>query len=346
MFVTLLSSNNIAQIVLVHDMSLSRDCVRFGPPFDDSDADIILRSDFTGSGFLSRVVATDFLVHKLFLIKSSSVFKSVLSKSPANSKKNANYSAQNAEALKHGISIKRGNLLIFCLSEDRDTVHRLLTAIYPIDIVLPQTFETMLKTFAAARKYGMPSVLALFRAYCGRVAPVVTTENAFRAYVFATNEGLKEEALEAAQLTLSLPQTFETYGPSLSNASGPALRALWKHRVLAITTIKRGIELCLTEVGDLRNWKLELPGDKSCCSVPAPRMREQFVLFTEKIPQSFSTMNISNFLDTMSPQGGFNCTCKRPQRLDNLRLFECLERHVKAGLDQASPLSLVQEGCD
>ena len=349
MFVTLLSSNNIAQIVLVHDMSLPRDCVTgsFGPPFDDSDADIILRSDFTAPGSReSHVVPTDFLVHKLFLIKASSVFKSVLSKSPApNSKKN-NYSAQNAEALKHGISIKRGNLLIFCLSEDRDTVHRLLTAIYPIDIVLPQTFETMLKTFAAARKYGMPSVLALFRAYCGRVAPIVTTENAFRAYVFASNEGLKEEALEAARLTLSLPQSFETYGPSLSNASGPALRALWKHRELAFKTIRRGVERCLKEVGDLRDWKLELPGDKSCCSVPAPRMLEQFLLFTEKIPQNFSTMNISNFLDTMSPQGGFHCTCKRPQRLDNLRLFECLERCVQSGLDQASPLSLVQEGCD
>ena len=323
---------------------------RFGPPFDDSDADIILRSDFTAPGSReSHVVATDFLVHKLFLTKASSVFKSVLSKSPAsNSKKNANYSAQNAEALKHGISIRRGNLLIFCLPEDRDTVHRLLTAIYPIDIVLPQTFETMLKTFAAARKYGMPSVLALFRAYCGRVAPIVTTENAFRAYVFASNEGLKEEALEAAQLTLSLPQTFETYGPSLSNASGPALRALWKHRVLAIITIKRGIELCQKEVGDLRDWKLDLPGDKSCCGAPAPRMREQFFLFTEQIPQNFSTMNISNFLDTMSPQGGFHCTCKRPQRLDNVRLFKCLERHVQAGLDQAGPLSLslVQEGCD
>ena len=45
--------------------------VNFGPPFDDSDADVILRSGFTpvpapGS---TGVVATDFLVHKLFLEK-------------------------------------------------------------------------------------------------------------------------------------------------------------------------------------------------------------------------------------------------------------------------------------
>ena len=316
--------------------------IKFGHPFDDADADIILRSDFAFvllPGSWENRVATDFLVHKLFLMKASSVFKSLLSKSPLNPKKNL--TQLNSEALKHGIVIRRdnrSNLMVLCLSEDRDTVHRLLTAIYPVDIVSPQTFETMIKTFAAARKYDTPSVLTLFRAYCGRVAPVVTAENAFRAYVFASNEGLKEEALEAAQLTLSLPQTFETYGASLRNASGPALRALWKHRKLAVQAINSGVRLCLNEVGDLRDWKLDLPGDKTCCKTPAPRLREQFVLFTDKIPQNFSTLNISNFLDVMS-QGTFNCTtCKRQQRLDNLRLFECLERRVRGQIEQASLL--------
>jgi hypothetical protein len=325
--------------------------LKFGHPFDDADADIILRSDFPSvpaPGSRENRVATDFLVHRLFLIKASSVFKSLLSKPPLNPKKNLNQQLIVSEALKHGIIIRRdnrSNLMVLCLSEDRDTVHRLLTAIYPFDIVLPQTFETMIKTFSAARKYDMPSVLTLFRAYCGRVAPIVTAENAFRAYVFASNEGMKEEALEAAQLTLSLPQTFETYGASLCNASGPALRALWKHRGMAVQAIKSGVRLCLNEVGDLRDWKLDLPGDKTCCKAPAPRLREQFVVFTDKIPQNFSTLNVSNFLDVMSSQGAFNCaSCKRPQRLDNLRLFECLERHVRGQIEQASPLSLV--GCD
>ncbi|KAH9050307.1 hypothetical protein EDB84DRAFT_1573681 [Lactarius hengduanensis] len=210
------------------------DHVNFGPPFDDSDADIILRSGFTsilvpGSAD-NRVVATDFLVHKLLLVKASSVFKSLFSSISETSDQ------QNAEALKHGIKRDiKGNRPVLCLLEDRDTVHRLLTAIYPIDIVYPQTFDTMIKTFGAARKYGMPSVLARFRTYCGRVAPVVTAENSFRAYGLASNEGLKEVALEAAQLTLSLPQTFETYGSSLCYASGPALLALRKHRGMVVT---------------------------------------------------------------------------------------------------------------
>ena len=326
-------------------MSLSHDYVNFGSPFDDSDADIIIRSSFkvlAPGSTEDCVVATDFLVHKLFIIKASSVLKNLLSSKASDQ--------QIAEPLKHDIkNDTRGNLPVLCLSEDRDTIHCLLTAIYPIDIVYPQTFETMMKTFAAARKYGMPSVLALFRTYCSRVAPVVTAENAFRAYVYASNEGLKEEAIEAAQLTLLRPQNFENYGSSLWNASGPALRALWKHRRMAAQAIMRGVDLCLEEVGDLRDWKLNLPSDKSqgCYIVPAPRLREQFVLFTKKISQDISTMNISNFVDTMSLGGGFRCTsCKRQQRLDNVRLFDCLERHIRGRIEQASPVSLFQAVCN
>src|SRR6201996_8069947 len=185
-------------------MSFSHTAVKFGPPFDDSDADIILRSTGPKPGSTTNcAVATDFLLHKLLLIKASSVFKSLLSKSPFLGPKFLYQ--ENSEDLKLGI--KRdllGDLPVLCLPEDRDTVHRLLTAIYPIDIVLPRTLESKTKTFAAARKYGMPTVLARFQIYCSHVAPVVVAEDAFRAYLSSLNEGLKEEALEAAQLTLSL----------------------------------------------------------------------------------------------------------------------------------------------
>jgi hypothetical protein len=308
------------------------DYVNFGPPFDRSDTDIILRSGFTSD---TEVVATDFLVHKLLLIEASSVFKSLLSSG------SKTLDQQGAEALKHGIKRDiRGNLPVLCLPEDRDTVHRLLTVIYHIDIVYPKPFETI-KTFAAARKYGMRSVLALFRTYCSRVAPVASTGDAFRAYVFALNQGLKEEALEAAQLTLSLPQDFESYGSSLCNASELVLHALWKHREMTVQAIKRGVDLCLKEIGDFRDWKFNLPGDKDCCILPVLGLREQFLLFTQKIIGDFSMMNISDFVAIMSPQGGLHCgSCKRQQRSDNARLFDCVERHVRDQIEQASvPLS-------
>jgi hypothetical protein len=80
----------------------------------------------------------------------------------------------------------------------------------------------MMKTHAAAKKYRMSSALTLFRAYCTSVAPVVTTENAFRAFFRAFNGGLEEApSLEAARLSLSLPLTFEARDEELYYASGP-----------------------------------------------------------------------------------------------------------------------------
>ena len=315
--------------------SLSHEYIVFGPPFDKSDADVVLRSGFASvlaPGSTEIVlIATDFLVHKSLLIEASSVFKSLLSSG------SQNLDQRDTEALKYGIKCDtRDNLPVFCLSEDRDTVHRLLTAIYPIDVAYPQTFETI-KTFAAARKYGMYSALARFRTYCSSVAPMVTVENSFRAYVLASNKGLKEEALEAVQMTLSLPLTFETFGPSLCYASGYALLALWKHRGMALRAIKRGVDQFLEEVGDLRDWKLNSPGNNDCCIVPPLHICGTLTSFAEKIPQNFSMMNFFDFVLAISSQGVFYCTsCKHQQRLDNLRLFDCLERHVRGQIVQAS----------
>jgi hypothetical protein len=315
--------------------SLSHDYIIFGPPFDNSDTDVVLRSGFASvlapGSTETCLIATDFLVHKLLLIKASSVFKSLLSSGSQTSYQ------RDAEALKYGIKCDtRGNLPVLCLSEDRDTVHRLLTAVYPVDVAYPRTFETI-KTFAAARKYGMHSVLARFRTYCSREAPMVTVENSFRAYVLASNKGLKEEALEAVQMTLSLPLTFETYGSSLCYASGYALLALWKHRGMALRAIKRGVDRFLEEVGDLRDWKLNSPGNNDCCIVPPPHVRGTLTSFAEKIPQNFSMMNFFDFVQAISSQGVFYCaSCKHQLRLDNLRLFDCLERHVRGQIEQAS----------
>ncbi|KAH9072859.1 hypothetical protein EDB83DRAFT_2359516 [Lactarius deliciosus] len=104
---------------------------------------------------------------------------------------------------------------------------------------------------------------------------------------------------------------------------------------MVVQAIKRGVDMCLEEVGDLRDWKLNLRDDRDCCVVPPLRLRERFATFTERISQNFALMNVSIFVDTMSPQRRFRCSmCKRQQRLDNLRLFDCLERHVRGQIEQ------------
>jgi BTB/POZ domain len=337
-------------------MSPIRDCIYidFGPPFDDSDADVILCSApvFTPiSAPLggSRGTSTDFRVHKLFLIKASPVFDRLLSDDSSSSDgSNRPPPGDNDDvAARLGITHDkrdRDDLPVLCLSEDRDTLHRLLTAIYPTDIVYPYTLEAMINTLAAARKYGMSSVLTRFRTYGDhhRVARIVTTKNAFRAYLLAFGEGLKQEALEAARLTLSQPQTIEAYGVSLRQASGPALKALWKHRKVAFQAIEMGIEDCIREVGNLGSWRTTSLDDERCCSRPGTHPQEPFLQFTRKVTSNFALMTYPNFVEAMSPQGGFQCSlCKAPIQLDLWRLFDCLEGHVNSNFTKASPPSSV-----
>jgi BTB/POZ domain len=235
-------------------MACPCDYYNFGAPFDDSDADIILRSlPSTSPG--DRTSATHFRVHKLFLIKASPEFKRLLCEA-----------TQDEEP---GITRDNyDNLPVLCLSEDRETLHLLLTAIYPTDVTYPRTLEAMMKAHAAPRKYGMSSVLTLFRTYCS-VAPVVTIENAFRAFFLAFNRGLKEEAHEAARLSLPLPLTFEALDEELYNASGPALEALWGHRLAVSRAVVEGFTACRTEVGDLQGWFS--PHNRSCSPKLGPR---------------------------------------------------------------------------
>ncbi|KAI9511498.1 hypothetical protein F5148DRAFT_1321161 [Russula earlei] len=250
-------------------MSLSCDYANFGSPFDDSDADLILRSSPIPASELAgenRAIATQFRIYKLILIKASPVFKRLLSETSESHLYNQLWITRD----------NYDNLPVLCLPEDRDTLHSLLAAIYPTDVVHPQTLEAMLRTCSAARKYNMSSALVLFRTYSTRVAPVLTTQNAFRAYALAFNEGLKDEALEAALWTLSLPQTIEFYGEDLSIASGPALYTLWRHRESAWKAIEIGIQEYTENVGDLRGWLSSSHGTHDSFPDLGPDPRNQF----------------------------------------------------------------------
>src|SRR5712675_3191661 len=118
-------------------MSLSCDYHNFGSPFDDSDADLILRSKPSEpTGETDRGVATQFHVHKLLLTKFSPVFKILLSE----------IRCPHTDSQLGITRDKYANLPVLCLPEDRDTLHSLLTFIYPTNVAQPRTLESTMKT--------------------------------------------------------------------------------------------------------------------------------------------------------------------------------------------------------
>jgi len=191
----------------LHIFQLSSEQPRnFGPPFERRDADLIIRS----------CDQVDFHVHKAILGVASVAFEDMFT---------APGQGQNES--------------VVYLAEDSKTLHRLLTAIYPVDFSIPKTFEEYLSLIASCQKYQMDSTTVYIRSLLKeRIPPLFTALNSLRAYGIATRYHLEEEALLAARLTLECRMDFDTCVEDLPYISGADLFRLWQYRIKCTAVAK------------------------------------------------------------------------------------------------------------
>ncbi|KAN0130152.1 hypothetical protein V8E53_012097, partial [Lactarius tabidus] len=188
----------------------------FGAPFDRGDSDVTIRS-------CDRV---DFLVHKAILGIASPAFEDMFT-APG--------------PLPHGQEHMKQ---IIELTENSKTLLHLLSAIYPMAPVVPDTFEDALSLLSACQKYQMDFIATHIRATIRAGTPqLFTAENSFRAYGIASRYQLREEALYAAQLTLERIMSFDTCGEDLRFISGADLFRLLAYR----TQCTRVVQLCIND---------------------------------------------------------------------------------------------------
>jgi BTB/POZ domain len=117
------------------------------------------------------------------------------------------------------------------LAEDAEVLNSLVSMLYPVPPVIPNSYEKVFHLLAACQKYDMVQVQSSIRAEVDRgnfPAPVET--EAFRAYAIASSKRLVPEMDKAARLTLDHPMTFETIGAGLRLFQGSALRDLARFR--------------------------------------------------------------------------------------------------------------------
>jgi hypothetical protein len=117
------------------------------------------------------------------------------------------------------------------LSENAELLNTLLSMIYPVHVVIPDSYEKLLNLLAACQKYDMVQIQSSIRTEVSRgcfPAPVGT--EAFRVYAIARGKGLIPETENAACQTLDHPMTFETLGEGLRLFDGCALRDLARFR--------------------------------------------------------------------------------------------------------------------
>jgi hypothetical protein len=114
------------------------------------------------------------------------------------------------------------------VSENSELLHSLLTLLYPIPSVMPDSYEKTLALLSASQKYDMPAALSTVRSEIGRQLP--TTKASFRAYAIASSKQLIPEMETAARLTLHHPMIFEAIGDALRVFDGSALHDLVRFR--------------------------------------------------------------------------------------------------------------------
>ena len=117
------------------------------------------------------------------------------------------------------------------LSEDTELLNSLVSMLYPVRRVIPDSYEKVLDLLAACQKYDMAQVQSFIRAEVNRgIFPAPVGTEAFRAYAIAGGKGLIPEMEKAARLTLDHPMTFEYLGEALRLFDGRALRDLVRFR--------------------------------------------------------------------------------------------------------------------
>jgi hypothetical protein len=205
--VTLKTSQAESALSLVKEYEYSQapinPIITLPEPLEVPDANIIIRS--------SDLV--DFRIHKSVLAMVSPLFRDLLSLPQPSDSESVD------------------GLPVVQVSEDAGLLTSLISMLYPVPAVAPDSYEKVLYLLAACQKYDMVHVQNSIRTEVNRggfPAPVGT--DAFRAYAIAKIKGLVPETEKAARLTLDYPMTFETVGEGLRLFEGSALRDLARFR--------------------------------------------------------------------------------------------------------------------
>ncbi len=281
--------------------------------FDHPDADIILRS----------CDSQEFRVLKLYIIKSSPVLSERIQASsdpsrPANSSSN--------EPL----------LPVMQLSDYGAILLTLLTFIFPVPSVLPQTLEESMELLSVAQKYEMVSVLADIRCYIAlKEPPLICQENAYHAYSLAQKHGLRQEAAKAASVTLKFNLNIENLEGMFDVPQGVYLHELWKYHQCVQSNL-------LSNIGNFSRAAASTFTGLSCVAVTQwgmPQWLDNYLLSIAQTPSCFDIMVFQTTLACHVRTNGCSYCTRIPCRTMHT-FWTALTNFVNENIAKASVVSL------
>ncbi|KAH9169863.1 hypothetical protein EDB89DRAFT_1377990 [Lactarius sanguifluus] len=184
----------------------------FGPPFDDADADTILRSSDQ----------VDFYVYRVILSKTSPFFKSMFSLPQPDT------------------SVSEKQIPVISLTENSETIAVLLSSIQPTVAAKFLQFvplDVMIDALVAAKKYDMDVVSqCLVQKFAVSKA---MQDSPVEAFCLAYSHELGEAARAAAKASLKHRLRLDDIGDKLQYTNGPGLHQLWKfHHACSVTAVE------------------------------------------------------------------------------------------------------------
>jgi hypothetical protein len=238
-----------------------------GKLFDSyPDADIILRSNDSH----------EFSLPKLYILHSSPVLAKSVRSSSVSSDGTTTAQASQAESSFPTVQISCSRVILSSL----------LTFVFPVPAILPSTVEQTMELLSAAQKYEMGAVLTRIRDRLSRQdPPFIRPENAFHIYSLAQEYGLRDEARQAARISLSISMTFDDLDDQLEIMPGAFLYELWKYHQRVRGNLL--LDLLSFRMAGVR----EALKDQQCVklsSLGIPSWLDEYIESIAKTPASFN----------------------------------------------------------
>ncbi len=253
--------------------------------FDSSpDADIILRS----------FECHEFRVPKLYIINSSPVLEKLIR------------SSSNPCDIATPVGPEPSPATVQ-LNESYTILSSLLTFIFPVSPALPPTTEQTMELLSVAQKYEMDTVLTHIRDRVARQdPPFIHAENAFYVYSLAQKYRLRDEALQAARMTLNITMTIEVLEDKLDTMPGSFLHELWKYH----QRVRGSLMLDLIEFrrSGARGTLKDLQCNK-LSSFGYPSWLDNYFVSIAKSPAAFDLTRFHMALTRHSALGGLSSGC-------------------------------------
>jgi hypothetical protein len=267
--------------------------------FDYPEADIILRS----------CDSYEFRVLKLYVVHSSPKLGEKVLTSP-----NSRPSSSAEAHLGRDTSVD--GLPVVSLPVGGAILYSLLTYVFPVSPVLPQTVEQTMELLSVAQEYGMDVVITQIRNHIALQTPsFIREETVFLVYSLAQKYGLRIEALQAAKSTLSFSTfTIENlhFQGQLDIMPGASLHELWKYH----TSVRSKLKSCIEEF--MTSHAHGILGNSTCGSLTnsgVPSWLYSYIATIKTAPVPLTSLGLTELyvhlathIQKLSHKGGGGCS--------------------------------------